>query len=193
MPHDGASSSVYSACAAIPATACAPVPKAGAQPTRTRTPHNSSKSQATGAAVIPLCASGALRSHALNSGPAGPLRSAEWPADNPHGDLFIRPAPHIPRQVFSTGSQHGCGAASCLSINSGAPFEFESELFVGKLYIWVRGLPSTPAGIFAKGMKRQIWIVIQGRFKQPVGFDELEFGSDFPGPLRLPLPGVVRW
>lgn len=67
---------------------------------------------------------------------------------------------------------------------------FETELFSGQLCVWVRGLPTTPAGLF-EGRKRQFWFVIQGMFKHPVPFDDLMVGTEFASRLRLPGSRVL--
>ena len=77
-----------------------------------------------------------------------------------------------------------------------SPLEFETDLFVGRALVLVRGLPSTPAGPF-DGRKRRSWMIVQGRFKRAVSCDALVTGVDFARPLRLPgkvlLGRIVQW
>ncbi|KAF6235946.1 hypothetical protein COO60DRAFT_1709469 [Scenedesmus sp. NREL 46B-D3] len=64
--------------------------------------------------------------------------------------------------------------------------DFETPLFKGKVLVMMRGLANTPARLF-DGKRRLMWMVVQGRFKQPgVSFDGLCLGSEFCRPLKLP-------
>ena len=54
----------------------------------------------------------------------------------------------------------------------GTPIEFESDLFVGRVAMWVKGLPTAAPDLF-KGKRRRTRITVQGRFKRPVPFEEV--------------------
>ena len=73
-----------------------------------------------------------------------------------------------------------CVLQARIPINGPTPVAFESDLFVGTAAVWVKGLPSAPQGLF-KGKRRRSRISVQGRFKQPLSFDDVR-----PFPLALP-------
>ncbi len=52
------------------------------------------------------------------------------------------------------------------------PIEFESDLFVGRVAMWVKGLPTAAPDLF-KGKRRRTRITVQGRFKRSVPFEEV--------------------
>ena len=56
-----------------------------------------------------------------------------------------------------------------LACLQGTPFEFESDMFAGRVMMWVKGLPTAPRDLF-KGKRRRTRITVQGRFKRPVSF-----------------------
>jgi hypothetical protein len=60
------------------------------------------------------------------------------------------------RQVFRTGVDE----LGRLPVNSLTAFEVETDVFVGRVTVMLRDLPSTPAKLFA-GKKRQTWLVMQ--------------------------------
>uniref|UniRef100_A0A383VBM9 Domain of unknown function at the cortex 1 domain-containing protein n=1 Tax=Tetradesmus obliquus TaxID=3088 RepID=A0A383VBM9_TETOB len=69
--------------------------------------------------------------------------------------------------------------------------DFETPLFKGKVVVMMKGMASTPAGVF-DGKRRLMWMAIQGRFKQPgVSFDGLCLGSEFSRPLKLPAGALL--
>ena len=46
----------------------------------------------------------------------------------------------------------------------GEPIDFESDMFAGRVMMWVKGLPSAAPDLF-KGKRRRTRITVQGRFK----------------------------
>ena len=54
----------------------------------------------------------------------------------------------------------------------GTPIEFESDLFVGRVAMWVKGLPTAAPDLF-KGKRRRTRITVQGRFKRSLPFEEV--------------------
>ena len=89
----------------------------------------------------------------------------------------------------------GCGqqAGVHLGFNDvNSVFPFETELFVGKVYVRVRGLPGEPTEYFA-GRKRQMSTVVQGRIKTSVRMCDLSTGFEFDHPiLHLPARAMLR-
>lgn len=67
--------------------------------------------------------------------------------------------------------------------------EVETEVFKGRVAVWLQGLGSTPSEVF-KGKKRMSWIAIQGTFKQEVAAEDVVTGQELGRPLRA-LP--ARW
>eukprot|EP00591_Stephanopyxis_turris_P004379 CAMPEP_0195521852 /NCGR_PEP_ID=MMETSP0794_2-20130614/19492_1 /TAXON_ID=515487 /ORGANISM="Stephanopyxis turris, Strain CCMP 815" /LENGTH=679 /DNA_ID=CAMNT_0040651485 /DNA_START=112 /DNA_END=2148 /DNA_ORIENTATION=+ len=76
----------------------------------------------------------------------------------------------------------------------GVPFQFESELFVGKCLLRVRDLPTShdPAGDqeYFAGRQRRFQSIVQGKFKKQLRVNHVLTGHEFHKPLhRLP----PRW
>lgn len=69
------------------------------------------------------------------------------------------------------------------------PFEIDSELFKGKMVVYMRGLDNEPHDIF-NGRMRTIQITLQGKFKREIAMDELVIGQTLSRPLKN-LPS--RW
>ena len=61
--------------------------------------------------------------------------------------------------------------------------DFESDLFVGKLLIYIKGLPSSYEPYFA-GKKRRSVMMLQGRFKRPLLLDDVVTGQEFGRPYK---------
>jgi hypothetical protein len=70
----------------------------------------------------------------------------------------------------------------------GEAVSFESELFSGVCCLRVSGLPTSDDGQF-EGRKRQLQVVVQGRFKRRCLYSELTAGQDFGRPLKNPPSG----
>jgi hypothetical protein len=87
----------------------------------------------------------------------GRERSVAWPADETHGPVLLLP---------SAGGRGGAAGPppAPLRFNSREPMEVDSPLFAGRLHVFVRGLPSTPPGVFGDGMRRTVWVALQARF-----------------------------
>ena len=69
------------------------------------------------------------------------------------------------------------------------PFEIDSEIFKGRMVVYVRGLTNTPSDIFA-GKARTIQLAIQGKFKREIPMDDCVIGQCLSRPLQN-LPS--RW
>eukprot|EP00884_Botryococcus_braunii_P007757 jgi/Botrbrau1/16983/Bobra.49_2s0043.2 len=79
-----------------------------------------------------------------------------------------------------------------LRINAAEPIPFESELFAGQAVLWAKGIPSAPGGLF-EGLKRKTCLIIQGRFKSRISFNQLLTGQQFDRPLsNLPSPWLLK-
>ena len=101
------------------------------------------------------------------------------------------------------------GHYTSLCINdSSRPVYFETALFVGRAIIRIADLPAAPdddpngdaggddgaSAYFCKGRKRKMQVCVQGRFKQPLRFDQVYGGQEFSRPLKnIPAKRVVRW
>eukprot|EP00798_Chlamydomonas_sp_ICE-L_P007726 gene7726-897_t len=80
-----------------------------------------------------------------------------------------------------------------LRLNSlDSPIDFESDLFKGKAYAFIKGLPTTPPGLF-DSRKRLSWLCIQGKFKEALPFNTVITGQEFSRPfLVLPAPWFIE-
>jgi len=78
----------------------------------------------------------------------------------------------------------------------GKPFEFESDLFKGKLLIRIRNLETSldreTDNRYFDGKKRKNNYVIQGRFKKEVSADNLIWGTEYKKPMKLPPPPLIE-
>eukprot|EP01023_Acetabularia_acetabulum_P034283 TRINITY_DN32189_c0_g2_i1.p1 TRINITY_DN32189_c0_g2~~TRINITY_DN32189_c0_g2_i1.p1 ORF type:complete len:353 (+),score=35.84 TRINITY_DN32189_c0_g2_i1:159-1217(+) len=103
-----------------------------------------------------------------------PLESdfEQWP-DSP---CILRPSSLVSGSVVSED-------VSRIPINSHIGLKFESDLFKGKAWFYVRGLETTPLDMF-EGKKRRSHLVIQGKFKKTVRSDNLVTGQDFQRPAK---------
>ncbi|GBF96590.1 hypothetical protein Rsub_09336 [Raphidocelis subcapitata] len=60
---------------------------------------------------------------------------------------------------------------------------FESDLFVGKMMAYIKGLPSSHEPYFT-GKKRRSVLMLQGRFKSPLKVDDVVTGQEFGRPYK---------
>ncbi|KAI8468383.1 MAG: hypothetical protein J3K34DRAFT_523009 [Monoraphidium minutum] len=92
-------------------------------------------------------------------------------------------------EAAARGAERGAGGASWVPApGAGVPVNqyavhIESDLFVGKMLLYVRGLPSSHEPYFA-GKKRRSVLMFQGRFKRPVGVDQLVTGMEYDRPYK---------
>jgi len=85
----------------------------------------------------------------------------------------------------SSGEQIGFNTADSV-------FEIETEHFVGKGYIRLRGLPDEPSAYFA-GKKRYMSTTVQGRVKTPITMVDCSTGFEFAMPLlHLPIRRILQ-
>lgn len=61
-----------------------------------------------------------------------------------------------------------------VSVNSGVAHEFDGPLFVGRIAVYLKGLPAVKgdSATWFEGKRRRSWIIVQGRFKQRVATSE---------------------
>ncbi|MEW5308709.1 MAG: hypothetical protein WDW38_000647 [Sanguina aurantia] len=79
-----------------------------------------------------------------------------------------------------------------LAVNGDEPICFETDLFKGRISLYVAGLASSPEALF-EGKKRLSWVAVQGRFKEPVAVSSVTTGQEFSQPFqRLPAPWFVE-
>jgi hypothetical protein len=81
-----------------------------------------------------------------------------------------------------------------LHVNTGQEHAFAGPLFSGKIAVYIRGLPGQPQGhdVFAN-RRRQSWVVVQGRFKQPVATSECDFMSMSVKPRKALEALQLKW
>eukprot|EP00873_Tetraselmis_striata_P015131 jgi/Tetstr1/435395/TSEL_002652.t1 len=94
----------------------------------------------------------------------------QWP-DRP---MYLRPEPGSGMRLTGEGV-----------MRVGQPTPFESDLFEGVVCLRAAGLPTSEEGQFA-GRRRQLQVVVQGRFRRDVLFSELKAGQEFGRPLSNP-------
>ncbi|KAK9820485.1 hypothetical protein WJX72_010798 [[Myrmecia] bisecta] len=76
-------------------------------------------------------------------------------------------------------------------INGGSGTIFETDLFKGRVAFRMTGLKSSPAQLFP-GKQRKTHLVVQGKFKQALPFDDVLTGQQFDHPLaNLPAPWLL--
>lgn len=83
---------------------------------------------------------------------------------------------HTPRTSARAQVVTSHSSLQPLPINDGGAIEFESDLFVGRLQLFAKGLPNTPAGMF-DGRRRLTWVGLQGRFKRRLQLAEVVTGQ----------------
>ena len=74
-------------------------------------------------------------------------------------------------------------------IRAQVPFEIDSDIFKGRMIVYLRGLENTPPEIF-EGKARTIQLAIQGKFKRPIAMNDCVIGQCLSRPLQN-LPS--RW
>eukprot|EP00428_Durinskia_dybowskii_P020384 CAMPEP_0170205210 /NCGR_PEP_ID=MMETSP0116_2-20130129/2144_1 /TAXON_ID=400756 /ORGANISM="Durinskia baltica, Strain CSIRO CS-38" /LENGTH=289 /DNA_ID=CAMNT_0010455591 /DNA_START=105 /DNA_END=971 /DNA_ORIENTATION=- len=104
--------------------------------------------------------------------------------------------PHRPVFVKASDETKILGRDENEALPLGVPFEFETPLFKGQMLLRLRNATSDEIeshGAYFSGRKRLMQTVVQGRFKKPMGMDEVYMGSLFSEPLRLvPPPSMAR-
>ena len=80
-------------------------------------------------------------------------------------------------------------------LSLGTPFDFETDLFKGKMLVRLQGVPSDDPAADAKyfdGRQRRFQAIVQGRFKREIRVSELMTGHVFARPLKnLPPKWLV--
>ena len=74
-------------------------------------------------------------------------------------------------------------------VRAQVPFEIDSDIFKGRMIVYLRGLENTPPEIF-EGKARTIQLAIQGKFKRPIAMNDCVIGQCLSRPLQN-LPS--RW
>ncbi|CAK0783801.1 hypothetical protein CVIRNUC_007001 [Coccomyxa viridis] len=101
-----------------------------------------------------------------------------------------------PLRLWDTSSdadKDDTGSKAGICINSDVPHMVESAYFSGHVLFYVEGLPSSPARLF-KGHKRRSHLIVKGRFKRPVSYEDAVTGQRFSRPLkRLPSPWFLEF
>jgi len=114
---------------------------------------------------------------------------SELPPSNswPHHPLFVKSNPDA-----CGGNLDVKGLEKGEPCPIGIPFEFESDLFKGKLLFRVRDLETSADrqnDILYFGEKRcHNQFIIQGRFKKEIKAENIVYGGEFKKPLKKPPP-----
>uniref|UniRef100_A0A7S1ZGX8 Domain of unknown function at the cortex 1 domain-containing protein n=1 Tax=Ditylum brightwellii TaxID=49249 RepID=A0A7S1ZGX8_9STRA len=125
--------------------------------------------------------------------PLAPTATLPLPATWTHRPILLRTA--------SSGEfQKVTNESSITNINCGyplgVPFNFESDLFQGKILFRVRGLGAShdkqSDEDYFKGRKRVFQTVIQGKFKKEIPVRDLMFGMESTKPLKAKPPVLIN-
>lgn len=119
-----------------------------------------------------------------------------------HRPLFVRPHPEpcggtLDVSVKSIEEKTVKEVTPNISCPVGAPFEFESDLFKGRVLFRVRGL-ETSANLdqdkeYFEGKNRYNQFIIQGRFKEKgIRINDVSYGGEFKRRLKLAPPAFVQ-
>ena len=116
--------------------------------------------------------------------PPGVAPVEDWP----HRPVFVYADPRDNFRVKDSKITDPCPI--------GEVFHFESDLFVGKGLIRVRGLgssnnPENDAAYF-HSKKRLAQFIIQGKFKQEFESSDLVSGAEFSKPLKRHVPSIIN-
>jgi hypothetical protein len=125
--------------------------------------------------------------------PGVPAMKVLGVTDAPEGSADAREVPPPPAPGDEQGRRLALSRAppARLGVN-GVVIHFETEAFVGKAMLHVRGLPSSDDALFA-AFKRRSHVVVQGRFKKPLGVAEALTGQEFGRPFeKLPAMWLVE-
>ena len=113
------------------------------------------------------------------AGPPPSIPPEDW-VDKPCALRFVPSDAQVIRQE---------GQLPDSMVRAQIPFEIDSEIFKGRMVVYVRGLTNTPSDIFA-GKARTIQLAIQGKFKREIPMDDCVIGQCLSRPLQN-LPS--RW
>ena len=120
-----------------------------------------------------------------DSEPRGPLPSPCVPPTVPYAAWLHRPV-LLRADADAAGMRCAAPRAPGGALPMGAPFEFETPLFQGRVLVRAVGLPHADDRAYFKGRKRNLQVVYQGRFKRPLAVGDMFTGHEFSRPLRLP-------
>ncbi|KAI8463867.1 MAG: hypothetical protein J3K34DRAFT_526671 [Monoraphidium minutum] len=124
-----------------------------------------------------------------------PPEPAAFPGES---EVLCRAPPGVaPRTAYAAQPS---GAALPLGGGMSPAVEFETENFQGRIQVVFKrppGLQAPAAEALLAGKRRQIWVMVQGRVKRPVAFDDLQCGTWYTRPLHLParfiLTPAIEW
>ncbi len=107
-----------------------------------------------------------------------------------HDEATTPPHPSIQLKVAA-----GADAGTVVRCNSPTSvFSVETDAFVGRIYMRLRGMPNEPVQYFSKNRSVRMSAVVQGRFKrQGLTMSDCATGYEFEQPLaHLPARIVIR-
>lgn len=125
-----------------------------------------------------------LTSSSDDDDPSAPSASAFKGGRDSPGLLRLKPG--VGQRL--TGQNHDPARLALNNVDG--PIEFESEGFVGRAAIWVKGLPSSPPDLF-KGKRRRSRLSIQGRFLKRTCMEDVITGQEFSRATNLPAKWLV--
>eukprot|EP00565_Helicotheca_tamesis_P004708 CAMPEP_0185732336 /NCGR_PEP_ID=MMETSP1171-20130828/15828_1 /TAXON_ID=374046 /ORGANISM="Helicotheca tamensis, Strain CCMP826" /LENGTH=281 /DNA_ID=CAMNT_0028401793 /DNA_START=96 /DNA_END=941 /DNA_ORIENTATION=+ len=113
------------------------------------------------------------------TGPINPHESLPEPSSWPHRPLLLRASDKtIPSEALQNKD----------ALPLGAPVEFESDLFKGKILTRIKNAPSDNQELQDKyfdGRKRTFQMVIQGSFKEKIAMSTVHYGDLYARPFKL--------
>ncbi|KAK9804498.1 hypothetical protein WJX73_010880 [Symbiochloris irregularis] len=135
-----------------------------------------------------LAEAAALHEQHTDDGPHNPTAAAIAQATTPE----LPPPQQWPDKPMIIKSAMPATHLMTERVNTGPAMPISTDLFTGTAKLWVAGLTTTPPGIF-EGHKRRTMLVVQGRFKSPLHFNDVLTGQYFPGPLmKIPAPILIN-
>mmetsp|Transcript_7927 Transcript_7927/g.12139 ORF Transcript_7927/g.12139 Transcript_7927/m.12139 type:complete len:282 (+) Transcript_7927:236-1081(+) len=112
--------------------------------------------------------------------PAQPC--SEWK----YNPIYVSAHPEVTTKAYKPGE----------SLPLGKVIEFETEIFVGKALIRIRGIPSeTPEDdeAYFDGKKRLFQLSVQGKFKENINLGELVMGDFYEKPMKnIPKGPIMK-
>lgn len=115
----------------------------------------------------------------------GPLPSKEC-SEWPHHPVYFCSHPEVQTKDYKPGEP----------LPLGAPVEFETDLFKGRIFVRLRPIESHPDDLkhhamYFEGKKRFWQLIVQGQFKEELRMSDIKFGDFYEKPLRNLPRGIL--
>eukprot|EP01025_Chloroclados_australasicus_P040177 TRINITY_DN4183_c1_g1_i1.p1 TRINITY_DN4183_c1_g1~~TRINITY_DN4183_c1_g1_i1.p1 ORF type:complete len:361 (+),score=25.14 TRINITY_DN4183_c1_g1_i1:224-1306(+) len=112
-----------------------------------------------------------------------PPREEDY-VDWPDAPVVLRPSSLVKGKILTED-------VTRIPVNVHTGLKFETELFKGRIWFYVRGLETAPEDMF-EGKKRRSHLVVQGQFKRKIDSSDLVSGQDFQRAAKnLPAAWLV--